>query len=548
MDRLAASHRQILDLYYRAGLTYQEIADEFGVPIGTVMSRIHRARAALKDVVETVEEPSMEDGSNLEQRFKMEIGLLEALKVEADAADGITRVKHGSVPVTRLRQVLETHPQRLLDLLHLSETDDRLSHLAGVARSCVHATMPVMLSAALSDDATLSERATRMAEHWFTQRSHTRMRGLYLYLDALISSPAGTERKVALLVRLIKIVKQKGLFDDGHYVMFEMTRVLLGYPEEAFEQLWAALWELDPEDRVEYGVRKAIGHLVEPFTTAAVQVIQSGDRGRILRLLGEIRPVFSSRSVFSSTMPHPKALYEEMRVLLESDDSEIVARAKAIGVGYEKPEVSDLISRCTNPDRRVRMRALQNLGKRVEDSAKDVILDRVEHDDDLEVRKAAVQAYGRVAAETEKMSCLERIKGSGDSRLMKAAARALYVGSGPRTRTPLEEQRIKRIRGDAEPEKHIDPIGATRALPEIRTYDEEELTKIVAGYCTDYSTTRRQMVMEGRYALMSRSSGVYSFTQMGEATWRVGRFSEEARQALGIGGSSGGGKRRGPRE
>ena len=37
---------------------------------------------------------------------------------------------------------------------------------------------------------------------------------------------------------------------NGHYVMFELTRVALGYPKEVFPLLWEALWELDEDDSV----------------------------------------------------------------------------------------------------------------------------------------------------------------------------------------------------------------------------------------------------------------------------------------------------------
>ena len=49
---LNAEQQKILDLHYRAGLTYQQIAGDLGVPIGTVMSRIHRAKDALRKAIQ----------------------------------------------------------------------------------------------------------------------------------------------------------------------------------------------------------------------------------------------------------------------------------------------------------------------------------------------------------------------------------------------------------------------------------------------------------------------------------------------------------------
>jgi RNA polymerase sigma-70 factor (ECF subfamily) len=44
---LSADHQEILRLKYFAGLSYRELADALSIPQGTVMSRLHAARAAL---------------------------------------------------------------------------------------------------------------------------------------------------------------------------------------------------------------------------------------------------------------------------------------------------------------------------------------------------------------------------------------------------------------------------------------------------------------------------------------------------------------------
>lgn len=48
LARLEAAQRQIIVLSDYAGLSYREIANVLDVPQGTVMSRLHRARLALK--------------------------------------------------------------------------------------------------------------------------------------------------------------------------------------------------------------------------------------------------------------------------------------------------------------------------------------------------------------------------------------------------------------------------------------------------------------------------------------------------------------------
>lgn len=47
LDRLPEEFRTVLLLWATTELSYQEIADTLGLPIGTVMSRLHRARQQL---------------------------------------------------------------------------------------------------------------------------------------------------------------------------------------------------------------------------------------------------------------------------------------------------------------------------------------------------------------------------------------------------------------------------------------------------------------------------------------------------------------------
>lgn len=59
LPRLSPEHRQILMLVGVEALTYGEAAAELGVPVGTVMSRLSRARAALRAAVaERAEAPA----------------------------------------------------------------------------------------------------------------------------------------------------------------------------------------------------------------------------------------------------------------------------------------------------------------------------------------------------------------------------------------------------------------------------------------------------------------------------------------------------------
>ena len=51
LRRLSAAHRQVLVLHELCGLSVQEVAEEAGVPEGTVKSRLFRGRAALAELL-----------------------------------------------------------------------------------------------------------------------------------------------------------------------------------------------------------------------------------------------------------------------------------------------------------------------------------------------------------------------------------------------------------------------------------------------------------------------------------------------------------------
>lgn len=48
LEHLSPVYRGVIFLYYKEGLTYEEIAHSLGVPVGTVKTHLHRAKDALK--------------------------------------------------------------------------------------------------------------------------------------------------------------------------------------------------------------------------------------------------------------------------------------------------------------------------------------------------------------------------------------------------------------------------------------------------------------------------------------------------------------------
>ncbi|MCB9672196.1 MAG: RNA polymerase sigma factor [Alphaproteobacteria bacterium] len=56
LDRLSENHRKILMLRYYSDLSYAEIAEALDIKLGTVMSRLSRAKSQLVDVLDDVRE------------------------------------------------------------------------------------------------------------------------------------------------------------------------------------------------------------------------------------------------------------------------------------------------------------------------------------------------------------------------------------------------------------------------------------------------------------------------------------------------------------
>lgn len=52
LDRLPAQHREVIVLVGLEEMSYRDVAEILAVPMGTVMSRLSRARATLRDILE----------------------------------------------------------------------------------------------------------------------------------------------------------------------------------------------------------------------------------------------------------------------------------------------------------------------------------------------------------------------------------------------------------------------------------------------------------------------------------------------------------------
>lgn len=59
IERLSIAHREALILTFVHGLSYRELAEVLGIPLGTVKSRLNHAKRALRGQLETMEETGL---------------------------------------------------------------------------------------------------------------------------------------------------------------------------------------------------------------------------------------------------------------------------------------------------------------------------------------------------------------------------------------------------------------------------------------------------------------------------------------------------------
>ena len=101
IGRLSAEHREVLLLKDIEGMKYEEIAEVLGVPIGTIRSRLHRARLELRDLLV----PFEERGTDEQEVPK---GLTEPEESERPVApqkgDAETEDRHTPTPSRRARR------------------------------------------------------------------------------------------------------------------------------------------------------------------------------------------------------------------------------------------------------------------------------------------------------------------------------------------------------------------------------------------------------------------------------------------------------------
>jgi RNA polymerase sigma-70 factor, ECF subfamily len=579
LSKLPAPHRLVLVLHYWDGLSYQEIADFLQIPMGTVMSRLHRARSSLKRLMNQITEEEaycMVSDNQFREEVEAEIRLL------------LTMFDEDTEAMERLSIILRRSPEHFLRLIQNSKDDEDLENLALLLRRLERPVIEETLDGALSANPTLKSRSISLLQRCFARYTPGPFgmpaHGAYWLLERLRTSQTDAQTKAELLIELLAVKGEP-------YTMNLLVEFLLCDVDTALPLLLERFWSAScPEDLYQPAWRFfALCRMGARFLEALLQPLCHGDlRQQLLALTGvekamsctsgvEPAPQFSLLRRNIDNYPPVAAAQvppEVMRTCVEpvaqliSHDNEDIRNAalrvlgqlnatdyqQTIKDALQHPTLStrlaaiqavaqfkadstmerQLINAAENGALPERWAAIGALG-RLRVTAAVPALKRFLDDPDNQVRRVAAIALGEIGGESAE-TALKAQTGANDKAVAKAAAKALYTSEQPRQPSATTRKRLRKIRGvaftetgasAARPTFYTSPAAAIRALPKLQAYAERDLTRYISQVCSDYSTTRRYLVMQSSRSLMRRSKGVYEFTELGQAVWQIEHFIAE---------------------
>ena len=576
-SRLSDTHRMALALHYWEGLSYEEMARFLEVPIGTVMSRLSRARDALRDAMEQSEELVMDGERDLQIEVDAEIDVL--LKLFGDDMNSMDR----------LSVVLEKSPDRFRQVITQVEDGATVEQVVLLVRHfgqpAVEATLGCYFDGSAEDKAKAFAVLQRLIFEWVGkdyEKPHLMpmLPVTYLVLDAVMHSAHSIDVQLDLLIDLIEECTLKSIGNA-------FAGVLRSYGDRAYSKLLERFMAFErPGDRSQINMsHEALRLFGSRFCNVLLDDLKSSDRRKIVLGLRGVSAVVGNimHGNERSGYEHYHYFDQHTRGLLWASkmDSEIIQsitqgvallinhkdrdiRVWAIEILKRLPagsHLADLRASLSHDDMDTRMiaaRTLAELGdlgsvnalielarsceglrlrKIIEALAKlgaqeaQALLEDLLDHSDRDIREAAILGLGNVGNEDARRKLRDMI-GAKDKKIARLAARAIYGGAQYSNRpksSALTRARLKKVRGDAQsfhPWLHRSLVTAVWGLPEMRQYEERELTHFIAQNVSDYSTTRRHLV-SGRDRLMTREKGVYALTPLGEAVWRVERFIKE---------------------
>jgi HEAT repeat protein len=455
----------------------------------------------------------------------------------------------------------------LMGIIRQTEGDEMLGSPVVLMRKLGNPAIEMVFESAFASDAKLRGLASALLKHWMARYGLGSERDTYIFLDWLIASPVDPKARVKLLLEMLETTRKSNITPL-------LTCVLLCYPDVAFPLLMERFWNQRGH------ILHSLCRMGTRFGEALLEPLSSGDIRQQTRALAGLEelaralnlPRYKESSpeelalaarITEGIAPPPmeyrdpailKKIVDQVATLLDHHHADIressirilglmqahtyldriracmrhseastrEAAIFALGEIGDADSIEALIDAAQNGEPSERRIAIKALGSLQAQEAQAVLIQSAS-DADLQIRQAATVALGAMESE-EARARLQELARSQDRRVAKAAAKALYARRERRQPSDMARKRLQRVRGNASPIFDISVEMALRALPEMRSYEHSEITRLIARVCHDYSGTRRALIIQ---KLMDRSDGIYSFTERGRVIWHVEHFIVE---------------------
>jgi RNA polymerase sigma-70 factor, ECF subfamily len=475
--RLSPTQRLVLALHYWEGFSYEEIARFTGVPPGTVMSRLHRARSNLREGIEENGtcngETPMNSGPDLRREIDAEI---EALgRLFADDPESMER----------LSVLLRHSPARfgrLIEEMVPAEVDPLVILLKRLGAPA----MAVALDSYFGGDDSVRQRALTLLRaliaqdqnwHYYDQdwsnagiSSHA-TQTTYALLDRIIARSVPEVDKVELLLELVEAAPP-GL------IRRLCEKVMLCYPQTVFNLLRKRLEEREElsvqPPPLEMTILPCFGttfcrYLLDLLDDDRSEIRQLGLAG-LVALSNQLNPRWMlaeeavererSHSLFRdywhllSRDLEPAvfdALLDRVLALLPSEEAETREAAILVLGSMRRSDktIIEALCRCLDhaerPTRLVALKALCEIGA-VSSNSRSFIQNRVEERiltlaqiEDRTEQVAALTALGRLRVESARSLLTERARTAACRDVCEAAVNGLGQIGGEESVTLLRQ-------------------------------------------------------------------------------------------------------------